>query len=92
MLPTPDAVFMDLSDDEKREMIECLREELDPPINVSLRKELGGEVYLQTAMSNGWVAVYRLKHPRFRHKRIVLFDLLHSRTVLYSARDLRTTP
>jgi hypothetical protein len=68
-------------------MIQCLRGELDPPANVA-QIRIAGETYQATALTNGWLAVYRTESARFRRTVIVVFDLLPPDSALYSGRDL----
>lgn len=73
-------------------MIERLRTELDPPVNVAEKFELEGQTYTAAVLSNAWVVIFRedpardLLHPRGR--KIVLFDLLDPRSALYSGYGL----
>jgi hypothetical protein len=68
-------------------MIQCLRLELDQTTNVKVIK-IAGETYSATALTNGWVAVYRVESALFWNKAIVVFDLLDPDSALYSGRDL----
>lgn len=81
-------IILSLTATEKQEMLDCLRRELDPPINVADKFDFEDRAYMAAILSNGWVVVFRedparaLLHPR--GKKIVLFDLLDPRSALYS--------
>ena len=51
------------------------RPKLDPPKNAKAIK-VGAKSYEGTAMTNGWMAVYRQEGALFAEKTIVVFDLL----------------
>lgn len=80
-------VVLSLDAAEKEAMIDCLRHELDPPINIAEKFEFQDHVYIATMLSNGWVVIFRedpardFLHPR--GKKIVLFDLLDPSSALY---------
>ncbi|MEU2258390.1 hypothetical protein ABZ540_35070 [Nocardia xishanensis] len=80
-------VILSLTAAEKESMIDCLRHELDPPVNVIEKFHYDGRAYTATVLSNGWVVVFRedsardLLHPWGR--KIILFDLLDPQSALY---------
>ncbi len=77
---------MSLGPVERTAMIQCLGLELDPPKNAKAIK-VGAERYEGTAMTNGWMAVYRQEGALFAEKTIVVFDLLSPGSALYSGWD-----
>lgn len=93
-LDTVREVILTLTADEKAQMIDCLRNELDPPSNVAEKIDRQDRTYIVTVLSNGWVVVFRedpareLLHPL--GKKIVLFDLLDPQSALYSGYGLFT--
>jgi hypothetical protein len=88
LLTAVERVILSLTAEQKRTMVDCLRNELDPPINISEKFELNGNTYMATIMSNAWVVIYREDPFRFflppTGRKIVLFDLLESQSALYS--------
>lgn len=74
-------------------MAECLRNELDPPINASITVMLEGLDCIATVMSNGWTAVYREGSNRdifhlLGNKTIVLYDLLNPESAVSSGLEI----
>ncbi|HEY5852531.1 MAG TPA: hypothetical protein VIW24_00390 [Aldersonia sp.] len=74
-------IVLSLSRADRDELAECLREELDPPVNATFEFEIGDKRYTATALSNGWTAITRPELPAerpagVRSRRLLLFDLL----------------
>jgi hypothetical protein len=74
-------------------MAECLRKELNPPINATITVMLEGLECIATVLSNGWIAVYREVSNRdifhlLGTKTIVLYDLLDPESSISSGLEL----
>jgi hypothetical protein len=87
LLDAAESVVLALPPDEKQEMIDCLRRELDPP-GKDYEIQVIGETYQVTSLTNGWLAIHREESQRFRNKVVAVFDLINPQSALYSARLL----
>jgi hypothetical protein len=87
-LRAADDVIFGLHGDAREKMADCLRNELDPPIDATITFVLGPEL-TATVMSNGWTAVYRVESKRdifhlLGTRVIVLHDLLTPESAIAS--------
>jgi hypothetical protein len=87
-----DVIFR-LREPAREAMAECLRKELDPPINATILVMLEGLECIATVLSNGWTAVYREVSNRdifhlLGTKTLVLYDLLDPESAITSGLGL----
>lgn len=86
-------VIFQLREPARSVMAECLRTELDPPINATILVMLEGLECIATVLSNGWTAVYRDVSNRdifhlLSGKKLLVYDLLDPESAITSGLEL----